>query len=238
MLENIALVWKGPAPHRVSRRLPVGGHPARVVRRRTPAIFVTTKDLLVVGATIPLMLALNYFVTAHALGQGDAGDRPGPGDRPGDGHQRRADHPPHLLRRRRARRRGRADPGHVLQHRPCGGWATRPGCARSPPPCSAASATCRRGAREASSSASSPRGAISTSRHAGPTPIVFSILILVLVFRPQGLLGERTLGEGLSRRMTRGARSDGPRWWRHCSRYPFVDRALGTADRSTRCRTG
>ena len=32
MLENIALLWKGPAPDRLSRRLPVGRHPARVVR--------------------------------------------------------------------------------------------------------------------------------------------------------------------------------------------------------------
>src|SRR2546427_121027 len=33
------------------------------------AIFVTTKDLLVVGATIPLMLALHYFVTRTTWGK-------------------------------------------------------------------------------------------------------------------------------------------------------------------------
>src|SRR6266480_2147642 len=33
------------------------------------AIFFTTKDLLVVGATIPLMLALNYFVTRTRWGK-------------------------------------------------------------------------------------------------------------------------------------------------------------------------
>ena len=33
------------------------------------AIFVTTKDVLVVGATIPLMLALNYFVTRTRWGK-------------------------------------------------------------------------------------------------------------------------------------------------------------------------
>src|SRR5437870_5648039 len=34
-----------------------------------PAIFVTTKDLLVVGATIPLMLALHYFVRRTTWGK-------------------------------------------------------------------------------------------------------------------------------------------------------------------------
>ena len=68
MLENIALVWKGPRRSRIRTSF----------RRWTSSttgsgwnskIFLTTKDLLVVGATIPLMLALQYFVTRTTWGK-------------------------------------------------------------------------------------------------------------------------------------------------------------------------
>jgi len=68
MLENIALVWKGPAPFSYPDIFPsvdilydwLGWN---------SKIFLTTKDLLVFGATIPLMLALQYFVTRTTWGK-------------------------------------------------------------------------------------------------------------------------------------------------------------------------
>jgi len=62
MLENLALLWKGPAPIAYPDVFPS----VDILREWLgvdSAIFITTKDVLVVGATIPLMLALHYFVT-------------------------------------------------------------------------------------------------------------------------------------------------------------------------------
>ena len=65
------------------------------------------------------------------------------------------------------------------------------GLGPSPPPCSAASATWRRGAGRPPDRI--PVG-VERSVHLArwTNAIVFSILILVLVFRPHGLFGERT----------------------------------------------
>src|SRR6058998_3604539 len=68
MLENVALLWKGPAPIAYPDVFPS----VDILREWfgvDSAIFVTTKDLLVVGATIPLMLALHYFVTRTTWGK-------------------------------------------------------------------------------------------------------------------------------------------------------------------------
>jgi len=68
MLENLALLWKGPAPIAYPDVFPS----VDILREWfgvDSAIFFTTKDLLVVGATIPLMLALNYFVTRTRWGK-------------------------------------------------------------------------------------------------------------------------------------------------------------------------
>jgi branched-chain amino acid transport system permease protein len=68
MLENIALLWKGPAPIAYPDVFPS----VDILREwfgKDSNIFITTKDLLVVGATIPLMLALNYFVKRTAWGK-------------------------------------------------------------------------------------------------------------------------------------------------------------------------
>src|SRR5258706_15393585 len=62
MLENLALLWKGPPPLAYPPAFP-SVDILRVWFGVDSAIFITTKDLLVVGATIPLMIALNYFVT-------------------------------------------------------------------------------------------------------------------------------------------------------------------------------
>jgi branched-chain amino acid transport system permease protein len=68
MLENLALLWKGPAPIAYPDVFPS----VDILREWfgvDSAIFVTTKDVLVVGATIPLMIALNYFVTRTRWGK-------------------------------------------------------------------------------------------------------------------------------------------------------------------------
>src|SRR6184192_2212344 len=68
MLENVALLWKGPAPIAYPDVFPS----VDILREWfgvDSAIFVTTKDMLVVGATIPLMLALHYFVSRTTWGK-------------------------------------------------------------------------------------------------------------------------------------------------------------------------
>src|SRR5437899_4342491 len=68
MLENVALLWKGPAPIAYPDVFPSFD----ILREWfgvDSAIFVTSKDVLVVTATLPLMLALHYFVTRTRWGQ-------------------------------------------------------------------------------------------------------------------------------------------------------------------------
>ena len=68
MLENVALLWKGPAPIAYPDVFPS----VDILREWfgvDSAIFVTTKDILVVGATVPLMVALHYFVTRTRWGK-------------------------------------------------------------------------------------------------------------------------------------------------------------------------
>src|SRR4029450_11560782 len=68
LLENLALLWKGPPPIAYPDVFPS----VDILREWfgvDSAIFVTTKDILVVGATIPLMLGLNYFVTRTRWGK-------------------------------------------------------------------------------------------------------------------------------------------------------------------------
>jgi branched-chain amino acid transport system permease protein len=68
MLENVALLWKGPAPIAYPDVFPS----VDILREWfgiDSAVFVTTKDLLVVGATVPLMVGLHYFVTRTRWGK-------------------------------------------------------------------------------------------------------------------------------------------------------------------------
>ncbi len=68
MLENLALLWKGPSPIAYPDVFPS----VEILREWfgiDSAIFVTTKDLFVVGAALPLMLALHYFVTRTTWGK-------------------------------------------------------------------------------------------------------------------------------------------------------------------------
>ena len=68
MLENVALLWKGPAPIAYPDVFPS----VDILREWfgiDSAIFLTTKDVLVVVATIPLMIALTYFVRRTRWGK-------------------------------------------------------------------------------------------------------------------------------------------------------------------------
>ena len=68
MLENLALLWKGPAPIAYPDVFPS----VDILREWfgiDSAIFITTKDILVVGATVPLMVGLHYFVTHTRWGK-------------------------------------------------------------------------------------------------------------------------------------------------------------------------
>jgi branched-chain amino acid transport system permease protein len=68
MIENLALLWKGPAP------LPYPDiFPSVDILREwlgvDSLIFLTTKDLLVIGVAAPLLVALQYFVTRTTWGK-------------------------------------------------------------------------------------------------------------------------------------------------------------------------
>jgi len=68
MLENLALIWKGPAPIAYPDVFPS----VDILREWLgidSLIFITTKDLLVLGATLPLMIGLQYFVTRTTWGR-------------------------------------------------------------------------------------------------------------------------------------------------------------------------
>jgi branched-chain amino acid transport system permease protein len=62
MLENLTLIWKGPAPIAYPDVFPS----VDILREwfgMDSLLFITTKDLLVLAGTIPLMIGLQYFVT-------------------------------------------------------------------------------------------------------------------------------------------------------------------------------
>jgi branched-chain amino acid transport system permease protein len=68
MLENVALLWKGPAPIAYPDVFPSFD----ILREWfgvDSAIFLTTKDILVVGTALPLMIGLHYFVTRTRWGK-------------------------------------------------------------------------------------------------------------------------------------------------------------------------
>src|SRR6516162_6480413 len=68
MLENLALLWQGPAPVSYPEIFPSVDVLYEWLGWNS-RIFITSKDLLVVGVTIPLMLGLNYFVTQTTWGK-------------------------------------------------------------------------------------------------------------------------------------------------------------------------
>jgi branched-chain amino acid transport system permease protein len=68
MLENIALLWAGPAPVSYPDIFPSIDILYEWLGWNSK-IFVTTKDLLVIGLTVPIMVGLNYFVTRTSWGK-------------------------------------------------------------------------------------------------------------------------------------------------------------------------
>src|SRR5437899_2674848 len=68
MLENLALIWTGPAPIAYPDIFPS----VDILREWIGVeslLFITSKDVFVLGATIPLMIALQYFVTRTRWGK-------------------------------------------------------------------------------------------------------------------------------------------------------------------------
>src|SRR5262252_4885356 len=68
MLENLALIWKGPYVLSYPDSLP-NVDIVQDVLHLDSLVYVTTKDLLVVGVTIPLIFALQLFVTRTYWGK-------------------------------------------------------------------------------------------------------------------------------------------------------------------------
>jgi len=68
MLENSALLWVGPAPVSYPEIFPSVDILYEWFGWNSK-LFITTKDLLVIGVTIPLMLALQRFVTRTSWGK-------------------------------------------------------------------------------------------------------------------------------------------------------------------------
>jgi branched-chain amino acid transport system permease protein len=68
MLENLALLWVGPAPVSYPEIFPSIDILYEWFGLNSK-IFITTKDLLVIGVTIPLMVGLQRFVTATSWGK-------------------------------------------------------------------------------------------------------------------------------------------------------------------------
>jgi branched-chain amino acid transport system permease protein len=68
VIENLAMLWVGPAPVPYPDVFPSVDILYEWLGWNTK-VFVTTKDLLVVGATMPLMIVLQYFVTRTGWGR-------------------------------------------------------------------------------------------------------------------------------------------------------------------------
>jgi branched-chain amino acid transport system permease protein len=68
MLENLALLWKGPSPISYPDIFPSVDVLFEWFGMNS-VILITTKDLLVVGVTVPLMVGLNYFITRTTWGK-------------------------------------------------------------------------------------------------------------------------------------------------------------------------
>src|SRR5439155_16272051 len=167
MLENLALLWKGPAPIAYPDVFPS----VDILREWfgvDSAIFVTTKDVLVVGATIPLMVALNYFVTRTRWGKAmraTAQDR--------ETAQAMGINVERTILLTFFVGGALAGAAGLIQgiYYNIGMWwmGYQAGRGPSPRPCSAASATCPAPRSAGSSSDFCRRGATSTSPRAGPT---------------------------------------------------------------------
>jgi branched-chain amino acid transport system permease protein len=68
VIENLAMLWVGPAPVPYPDVFPSVDILYEWLGWNSK-VFVTTKDLLVIGATVPLMIVLQYFVTRTGWGR-------------------------------------------------------------------------------------------------------------------------------------------------------------------------
>jgi len=68
MLENLAMIWKGSSQILYPNLLPVIDIPNEVLGMKTAVLF-TTKDILLIGVTVPLMIILTLFIRNTKMGK-------------------------------------------------------------------------------------------------------------------------------------------------------------------------
>ena len=184
ILQNVGLLWR-PTPDAAPDLIGSQKDYFSVF-----GVAIEHSDVFAVIVTVPLLVGLVWFV-GDPLRQGDARDRPGPRRRAADGHRRRPHDLPDLHARRPARRGGRDDlrayNGTIQFNQ---GFTAG---------LIAFTAAVMGGIGNL-------KGAVVGGLIIGViqsisdthfsqvwTPaVVFAILILVMVFRPQGLFGEET----------------------------------------------
>ncbi len=68
MLENLAMIWKGSSQILYPNFFPIVDIPNEVLGIKTTVLF-TTKDVLLIGVTVPLMVGLSLFVRNTKMGK-------------------------------------------------------------------------------------------------------------------------------------------------------------------------
>ena len=147
------------------------------------------------GRSRSLAVAALHVPQRHAARAGDAGDGAEPDASRASWASGRADDPLHLPDQRGARWRSRRS-WSARSISPSSPTARRSGWRPSSPPSSAASTRCAAPSSAASCSASSTTSPPPMSRRSIARALPLFILIVVILFRPQGLLGraeERTV---------------------------------------------
>ena len=193
ILQNVAIIWKGTRPVNLPEsEFSAGG--GGVIFRIGDVVY-TWDRLFVLLITVPVLIGLIWLVQFTRQGKAMRGDRSGQGRGRHDGHQRRPDDLLHVPRRRRARGCGGVifafysttigfGTGFTLglfafTAAVLGGIGNLPGAVL--------------GALLIGLIQNFNEGlSWHTPGSKWTESIVFAILILILVFRPQGLLGERT----------------------------------------------
>ena len=151
---------------------------------------VRTDKVLVVVAAIVLMVALDRFVAGSRLGRGIRATAQDPETAALMGVEHRPRDRGDVPARRAAGRRRRARCSACSSRPPATTSGSCPASRRSPRPCSAASATSGARCSAGCSSACSRTGASTVLGGEWKDVFAFTVLVLVLMFRPTGLLGE------------------------------------------------
>lgn len=68
MLENLAMIWKGSSQIFYPNVFPMIDIPNQVLGMKTNVLF-TTKDVLLIGVTVPLMVGLSLFIRSTKMGK-------------------------------------------------------------------------------------------------------------------------------------------------------------------------